>query len=416
MRVAVDTMFLGQRYEHTGTAVYLKNLLQACIRICEENPRDIEFHGFASSDERWNQNGLASQFLRVHTAGMLRARRFWLLGGMAVRTTSVRPDLVFLPTAHHSLPGPFVPAVTTILDAIPKRLSPDLIGRGFPPLHAMTWLNAKLATKVVTISEWSKRDLIEVYGLKPADIAVTYLGYNKQQYNAAPADYDSSAALLERFGIRRPFILHHGMVQLRKNLHRLIQAWDRMRRCHKDVDAQLVLAGPTGFGYKEILRVREASPNREQIILTGELSEAELVMLVKNAFLCVIPSLYEGFCLPMVEAMACGVPTVTSNSSCMPEVSGGVLEYFDPLSVEQIAETMLRALGDSDLRKNLQERGLRRSAEFSWQRCATETLRVFADTAKREGQTPVDHSFLTEKSRDGNNRSVRDTAEVKFKA
>ncbi len=113
--------------------------------------------------------------------------------------------------------------------------------------------------------------------------------------------------------------------------------------------AQLVLAGPMGFGHEEILRVREASPNRDQIILTGELSDAELVALIKNAFLCVIPSLYEGFCLPMVEAMACGVPTVASNSSRMPEVSGGVLEYFDPLSVEQMAETMIRVLEDSEL-------------------------------------------------------------------
>jgi glycosyltransferase involved in cell wall biosynthesis len=415
MRVAVDTMFLRQRYEHTGTAVYLKNLLQECFKICEANPQGMEFRGFVSPDDHWNQNGLASRFLRVHKAGILRSRSFWLLGGMALRTTSVRPDLVFVPTAHHSLPGPFVPAVITILDAMPKRLSPDLIGRGFPPLHMMTWLNAKLATKIITISEWSKRDLIEVYGLNPADVEVTYLGYDKQQYNQAPADYDASAALLGRFGIRRPFILHHGTLQLRKNVHRLIQAWDRIRERHSDLDAQLVLAGPMGFGHEEILRVREVSPNRDQIILTGELSDAELVTLIKNAFLCVIPSLYEGFCLPMVEAMACGVPTVASNGSCMPEVSGGILEYFDPLSVEQMAETMIRVLEDSDLRKSLGEKGLRRATEFSWHRCALETLRVFA-TVAQDGRTPVDHRLFGEKPRDENNQPTRDTADAKIEA
>jgi glycosyltransferase involved in cell wall biosynthesis len=278
----------------------------------------------------------------------------------------------------------------------------------------MTWLNAKLATKIITISEWSKRDLIDVYGLNPIDVEVTYLGYDKQQYNEVPADYDASAALLGRFGIRRPFILHHGMVQLRKNVHRLIEAWDRMRERHEDLDAQLVLAGPMGFGHEEILKVREASPNRDEIILTGELSEAELVMLIKNAFLCVIPSLYEGFCLPMLEAMACGVPTVASNSSCMPEVSGGALEYFDPLSVEQMAETMIRVLENSDLRKSLGEKGLRRAAEFSWHRCALETLRVFAATVARDGRTPVDLSLLVEKSKHENNRPIRETAEAKF--
>jgi alpha-1,3-rhamnosyl/mannosyltransferase len=309
-----------------------------------------------------------------------------------------------------------VPVVTAILDAMPKRLSPGLIGRGFPPLHAMTWLNARLATKIITISEWSKRDLIDVYGLSAADVEVTYLGYDKQQYNEAPADYDTSAALLGRFGIRRPFILHHGMVQLRKNVHRLIQAWNRFRERNKEFDAQLVLAGPMGFGHEEILNIREASPNRDQIILTGALPGTELATLVKSAFLCVIPSLYEGFCLPMVEAMACGVPTVASNSSCMPEVSGGVLEYFDPLSVEQMAETMIRVFEDSELRKSLSERGLRRATEFSWQRCARETLQVFAAAVAREGRTPVDHNLLIEKSRDENNRPIRDTSEAKFKA
>jgi len=304
---------------------------------------------------------------------------------MALRTASVRPDIIFLPTGQHCVPTPLAPIVTTILDAIPRRI-PSLVGRGSTRLHVMTWLNAKLATKVITISAWSKRDLIEVYGLNPAAIEVTYLGYNKRQYNEAPPDDAASAALLWRFGIRRPFVLHHGMVQLRKNVHRLIQAWDRVRERCREFDAQLVLAGSMGFGHEEILRVREASPHRDQIILTGALSDAELAILVKNASLCVIPSLYEGFCLPMVEAMACGVPTVASNGSCIPEISGGVLEYFDPFSVEEISETIRRALEDSDLRDSLRRKGLIRAADFSWERCALETLRVFRETAVESGR------------------------------
>ena len=117
----------------------------------------------------------------------------------------------------------------------------------------------------------------------------------------------------------------------------------------------------------------------------------------------------------MVEAMACGVPTVTSNSSCMPEISGGVLEYFDPLSVEHMAETMIRVLEDSELRKSLRERGVGRAAEFSWQRCAHETLRVFAATAAGDGRTPIVHSKLRKRSNE-NNRLIRDTAETKCEA
>jgi alpha-1,3-rhamnosyl/mannosyltransferase len=415
MKIAIDTMFLRQTYQHTGTAVYLKNVLNECLRICETNPMDMEFHGFIGPQDTWNQNGPVSPFWRVHRARILGRRRIWSLGGMALRTASVRPDLVFLPTGQHCVPASLAPIVTTILDAIPRRI-PSLVGRGSTRLHMMTWLNAKLARKVITISSWSKRDLIEVYGLNPADVEVTYLGYDKQQYNEAPANEDASAALLGRFGIRRPFILHHGMVQLRKNVHRLIQAWGRIRERHKDLDPQLVLAGPMGFGHEEILRIREASPNRDQIILTGALPDTELATLVKNAHLCVIPSLYEGFCLPMVEAMACGVPTVASNSSCIPEVSGGVLEYFDPLSVEQMAVTMIRVLEDSDLRKSLKAKGVRRATEFSWHRCARETLRVFTTTVAGDGRTRVEHSTFREELKAGDDLSVRDTAEAKFEA
>jgi len=251
----------------------------------------------------------------------------------------------------------------------------------------MTWINARLASRVMTISSWSKQDLIEIYNLNPEKVDVVHLGFDKGLYNDIPPDVEESAALLSRLRIRRPFILHHGMVQLRKNVHRLIQAWDRIRERHKEFDAQLVLAGPTGFGHEEILRAREASPNRDQIILTGALSDGELAIAVKNASLRVIPSLYEGFCPPTVESMACGVPTVASSGSCIPEISGGVLEYFDPFSIEEMGETIRRALEDSDLRDRLRRKGLIRAGDFSWERCALETLRVFRETVAESGRT-----------------------------
>ena len=385
MVIAVDTLFLLKQFRYTGTRVYLYHLLSAWLRMAGNAAPDVEFHGFITPNDDWANNGFVSPFLQVHEAPVLSWRRLWHLGGMAFHTARLRPDLVFLPTAHHSLPSRSTPVVTTILDAMPKRLPPGLSKRA-RSLHAMTWLNAKLATKVVTISSRSKQDLVEIYGLDPAKVEVTYLGYNKCFYNEIAPDPEISAELLTRFGIRRPFVLHHGMVQLRKNVDRLIQAWDRVKERNKTFDEQLVLAGPMGFGHEQILKVREASPNRDQIILTGELPDAELAALVKNASLCVIPSLYEGFCLPMVEAMACGVPTVASRNSCIPEVSGGVLEYFDPHSVEEMAEIIRLALEDSSVRNRLRRAGLARAAEFNWERCARETLRIFAEASASHGR------------------------------
>lgn len=378
MIVAVDTVALSRRFRYSGTGAYLSHLLSEWLRIGKTGELDIECHGFAAPDDNWANNGFVSPFLKVHRTELMAQRHLWCLAGMAVQVAQLRPDLVFLPTCLGSVPWPFAPLVTTMLDAMPERLPRELIEVGVKG-RLVARMNAKLARQIITISEWSKKDLVEIYGLPPERVQVTYLGCDRKLYNSTSPDVEASAELLARWGIRKPFILHHGMVQLRKNLHRLIRAWDRVRSLSREFDVQLVLAGPMGLGHAEILRARDSFPHRDQVIVTGALCEGDLAMLIKNASLCVIPSLYEGFCLPMVEAMACGVPTVASSSSCLPEVSGGVLEYFDPFSIEEMAEVIRRALEDSDVRCRLRERGLARATEFSWERCARETLRVFAE-------------------------------------
>jgi glycosyltransferase involved in cell wall biosynthesis len=164
------------------------------------------------------------------------------------------------------------------------------------------------------------------------------------------------------------------MVQLRKNLGRLLRAYEILLDGQRDLDLQLVLAGPYGWGSEQIRQEAEKLVARGKVIFTGPLTDPELSLLVKGASLCVIPSLYEGFCLPMLEAMACGVATIASNSSCLPEVSGGVLRYFDPMSAEDIAETIRQVWGSRELREKLAGDGLKRASEFSWTRCAQETL------------------------------------------
>lgn len=385
MIVAVDTMFLSGRYRYTGTGVYLSSVLSECLKIAESSGLDAEFRGFIPSGESWDKNGFASPRFRILKSRVAAHRRAWVLGGMALSTSLARPNVVFMPTAHWAIPNPLIPTVTTILDAMPFRLPPEMVS-GRKRLCRMTRINARFAKRIVTISSWSKRDLVELLNLNPGLVDVTYPGYDKHLYNTISPDQRASDLLLARLGIRRPYVLHHGMVQLRKNLIRLIDAWGRVAEGPGALETQLVLAGPPGLGYEQILEAIAASPYRERIVLTGALETAELATLVKNASLCVIPSLYEGFCLPMVEAMACGVPTIASRASCLPEVSGGVLEYFDPLSVEEMAERIRKALDGTYLRERLRRDGLARAAEFSWERCARETLDVFARTVADHGR------------------------------
>ena len=226
---------------------------------------------------------------------------------------------------------------------------------------------------------------MRIYGLPEEKVSVIYLGYDIENYNTSPVDPTQAEALLASHGITRPYILHHGVIQPRKNLKRLVQAYRLILARNRDIEVDLVLAGPLGWLYKELLEEIQSEPAaRGRVILAGALTDAELAILIKKSSLVTIPSLYEGFCLPMVEAMACGAPTVTAATSCLPEVSGGALRYFDPLSVDAMAACMEQVLEDSTLQRDLSTRGLARARELSWRRCAQETLDLLVAAAGGE--------------------------------
>jgi glycosyltransferase involved in cell wall biosynthesis len=188
-----------------------------------------------------------------------------------------------------------------------------------------------------------------------------------------------------RLGIDKPYVLHHGTIQHRKNLKRLIEAFRLMLARNRSLDLDLVLAGQAGWASAEIIEAaRNNSGGRGRVILAGVVSEADLAMLIKGAEMAVVPSLYEGFSLPMVESMACGTPAIASRTSCLPEISGNVLAYFDPLSIDDMATCMQSALTDSQMRERLREKGIERASQFTWERCARETIDVLIKAGKAE--------------------------------
>jgi alpha-1,3-rhamnosyl/mannosyltransferase len=147
----------------------------------------------------------------------------------------------------------------------------------------------------------------------------------------------------------------------------------------------LVLAGPLAWQHEEtVIAAKSDSSARGKVILTGALNDRDLSLLVRGVLLEVIPSLYEGFCLPMVEAMASGVPTIAANSSCLPEISGGVLRYFNPNSVDEMTLCMETVLLSRDLQTELVQRGCERAQKFSWELCAEETLAIVEHVAQRD--------------------------------
>ena len=383
MIIAFDTYFLAERFRNVGIYEYAKNLFEEFQRLTADS-RSIEIRYFVSRG-----HSLASKsspgFEAVGTQ-LLSHHRLWQLGLASYAAKRARADLIFSPSPI-IVPLGVVPAAVTIHDAIPIRLPRDIAGDN-RRLKVFTWVAARRSQRILTDSEHSKKDLVEIYGLPPEKVSVVHLGYDRATFNSSPVDPVSQVSLLERLGIQGPYVLHHGMVQKRKNLAKLIDAYAILLNRHRDLGYQLVLAGPYGFGSDEIRRMAAEGATRGKVTFTGPLPGGELAQLIKGASLCVIPSLYEGFCLPLVEAMACGVPTIASNSSCIPEISGGILRYFDPQSEEDMAATILAVLEHSDLQKQLVKNGVKRASQFSWRRCAEETVGALMDF-NRQRDLPV---------------------------
>jgi glycosyltransferase involved in cell wall biosynthesis len=377
--IAFDTLLLSKRYRHSGIHEYAKNLFRE-FRALLTGRESLSLRHFV-------QDGHTDPSVELHSTpgckaidtSLLRFRRLWQLGVVSVKASVAGADMVFAP-GPAILPSPMIPVTVTIHDAMPAKLPPSMIPKS-SVAKATAWAAAKLSRRVITDSENSKRDLMEMYRLPSEKVSVVYLGYDRENFNALPPEPARKQLLFATHGIRGNYILHHGMVQHRKNIARLIQAYRRIQHKNSLQGVQLLLAGSLGCGADEIRGEAQGRLSSDQVVFTGPLPVEDLTILVKCATLCVIPSLYEGFCLPLIEAMACGVPTIASNSSCIPEISAGRLRYFDPLSVEEMVQEIELALTDTELRQELRDAGLERASVFSWRRCAQETLRVLEQAA-----------------------------------
>ncbi|MBD1914969.1 glycosyltransferase family 1 protein [Leptolyngbya sp. FACHB-60] len=224
---------------------------------------------------------------------------------------------------------------------------------------------------VVTISESSKRDIVEYMGVSPERIWVTPLASRYADDTQAVSRAVKAVDLGDR-----PYILFVSTLEPRKNVVRLIQAFDQLKNKHR-IDHQLVLVGQKGWQFEPIFEAIAASPWKHHIRHLDYLSDAEVAYCYKNADVFAYPSLYEGFGLPVLEAMTLGCPVVTANTSSLPEVAGDAALLVDPTSVEDLAEALGRVIGDRSLRQAMIAQGYQQAAQFSWTRTAKLTLAAY---------------------------------------
>ncbi len=268
------------------------------------------------------------------------------------------------------------PVVVTILDLAYMRY-PHVHPRGRRLyLGAMTRLTVRRARAIVAISHHTGAEIEHLLRVPHERIHVIHLGVDADM---RPLPRDQVESFRRQRGLPPRYLLYLGNLEPRKNLSRLVQAYARIRGC----GAALVLAGARGWGYAELFQLVETLGLSRQVLFPGFVPREELPLWYNGAEALVYPSLYEGFGLPPLEAMACGTPVLTSTASSLPEVVGEAGLLVPPDDVPGLAEAMQRLLREEELRADLRQRGLQQARRFTWEQTAQETANLYWQLLER---------------------------------
>jgi glycosyltransferase involved in cell wall biosynthesis len=262
---------------------------------------------------------------------------------------------------------PSVPQIITVHDLIPLKY-PELNPKWQYYYRYILPIILKKSQKIISISQHTKKDLIANYELQPEKIKVVYLGCDRKLFSPKP-----NPKILQKYNLDK-YLLYVGDMRFYKNLGRCLEAFERLPL----KDYQFIITGKKDdFFYPQIKRQTEQLSAKERIIFLDYVPTADLPSLYSMAQSLVFASVYEGFGLPVLEAMACGCPVIASNATSIPEVGGDSILYVDPYDVENITQAMYRILTDANLRKNLSNQGLERAKLFNWSQTAQNVRQIF---------------------------------------
>ena len=279
---------------------------------------------------------------------------------------------LFHATEHLLPPLRGVPTVLTVHDMIFKLFPQHQKRLNYWYLNATMPLYCRRADAIITVSESSKRDIVAHYGLDPERVNVIYEAAAPE---FVPAPPDDVADVRRRYSLPERYMIHVGTIEPRKNLSRLLEAIQRLREA--GITIPLVVVGGRGWLYDDFFQRLERSNVRDAVFFPGYVPSADLPLIYSAATVAVMPSVYEGFGLPVLEAMACGTPVVSSNASSLPEMGGEAARYFDPYDVDAMAGAIHEVWIDEPQRGEMSEKGLAQAARFSWDRAAEQTWAVY---------------------------------------
>ncbi|NWJ44790.1 MAG: glycosyltransferase family 4 protein [Chloroflexi bacterium] len=381
MKIGIDAsrLAVGKR---TGTENYA---YQVTRRIIENRQHDFALY-FNKPPTSLQLHGL-NLGKNVTTCAMP-APRLWTHTRLSFEMLIHAPDALFIPAHVLPLYHP-LRSVVTIHDLgylyHPEAHTP--LSRMY--LNWSTRFSALKSRLVISVSQATANDLERHYGISPEKIRVIPHGYDREQFKPIK-DSSLIAYVRTKYNIEPgPYIFYVGTIQPRKNLERLMEAFAALVRDENfDYPArhqlQLVLGGKPGWMSEPIMQKAVALNLPEQIKLVGYVSDMDLPALYSGAEAFTFPSLYEGFGLPALEAMACGVPVICSNAGSLPEVVGDAALLHHPLDAKAIEWNLRRLLCNPQLRGEMINKGLRRAALFSWEKCADETLATLMEVAGKK--------------------------------
>jgi glycosyltransferase involved in cell wall biosynthesis len=325
---------------------------------------------------------------------------FWTLGRLSLWMIRHKPDVLFIPA--HGLPlirpkrtvntihdiafkreaelyeenklGPQNSRGKRILNFLVRLFTFNKYGANSTDyLNWSTAYSLKNSSKIITVSRFTRDEIARVYNFSAEKITVIHNGFNNNLFRKID-DQQKINEVVGKYGISRPYILYIGRLEKKKNTPLFLEAFAEFKHRRHDLTEKLVLIGDASFGFDEVKYIVHEYALMDEVIAPGWVSEEDMPYIINGASAYILPSLHEGFGITLLQSLACGVPTAASDIPVLREVAGEAAIYFDPHDKEDVFRAMERLITDNNLRQYLIKKGLELTKEFSWEKCARETL------------------------------------------
>lgn len=377
MKIGIDARSLSVT-EPEGMHVYAFNVIKRLTRL------DPNIECVLYSDRPIAPAMLESLGAR-YSVRILSPKWFWpqtrLTAEFYTPKTKNKFDVFYFPTQSMSFYCP-KPTVAVIHDLAFLKF-PDYFTawNRFVLSKLTTNFTVRLATKLIAISEQTKQDAMEFYNIQSDKIQVIHHGFDSELYYQR--SQTEIKTVTNRYGIRQPYLIYVGTLQKRKNISRLIEAFAWLKQT-RQIPHQMVIIGKKGWLYQDIFKAVKSLQIESEVVLTGYAPRADVPALLSGSSAFILPSLYEGFGLPVIEAMASGAPAVVARNSALSEIGASAANYIDePLDIQSIGQAIWSVISDSKKQNDLRQAGLKRAQDFSWDACARDTLEIIRRAARQ---------------------------------